>query len=178
MTMPDTRGGGRENAALGDEQVLPGTEDAGTAGAGTGSARGEQIRQAKDKVVDQARSTFRDARDRAGSSLDKGRRQAADQLGGIGSAFHRTGEQLRGENQARFGDVADSVGRQIDRVADYLRETDGRAIARDLEGFARRQPAVVFAGAFALGLVAARFLKSSGADSEFEAGPGGFDASA
>jgi hypothetical protein len=163
MTMPDTRSGG-QNPGLGTEPALPGTTSE-TAGAGTGSGAREQVRQAKDKVVDQARTTLRDARDRAGSSFAQGRRQAADQIGGIGSAFHRTSETLRGEDQARFADVADNVARQIDRVADYLREADGRAMARDLEGLARRQPALVFAGAFALGLLAARFLKSSSPES-------------
>jgi hypothetical protein len=75
--------------------------------------------------------------------------------------LHRTGEQLRNEDQARFADLADAVGRQIDRAADYLRDSDGRTIARDVESLARRQPALVFAAAFGLGLVAARFLKSS-----------------
>jgi hypothetical protein len=164
MTMPDTRSGGRENAAVGDEQALPGTEGE----AGTGTSAREQVRQAKDKVVDQAKSTFRDARQRAGSTLGESRRQAADQIGGIGSAFRRTSEQLRGEDQARFADVADTVARQIDRAADYLRMADGRTMARDLEGLARRQPALVFAGAFALGVVAARFLKSSAPESRDE----------
>jgi hypothetical protein len=160
MTMPDTRSGGRENTAVGTEQASPGTGSEG-ADAGTGGSAREQVRQAKDKVVHQARTTLRDARDRAGSTFTQGRQQAADQLGGIGSAFHRTSETLRGEDQARFADVADSVARQVDRVAGYLRESDGRTIARDLEGLARRQPARVFAGAFALGVVAARFFKSS-----------------
>lgn len=164
MTMPETRSGGRQNAAIDNEQGLPGTESDG--GAGTGSGAKEHLRQARDKVVDQAKSTFRDARDRAGSSLSDGRRQAADQIGGIGGALHRTSEQLRNEDQARFADVTDSVGRQIDRVADYLRNSDGRTITRDIESLARRQPALVFAGAFALGLVAARFLKSSDPDSD------------
>jgi hypothetical protein len=167
MTMPDPRDGGRDNMALGTEQVLPGTaKESSSEGAG-GGAR-EQVRQAKDKVVDQARTTLREARERAGSTLSQGRYQAADQLGGLGGAFHRTGETLRQEDQARFADVADTVGRQLDRVAGYLRESDGRTIARDLENMARRQPALVFAGAFALGILAARFLKSSSPRSEFE----------
>jgi hypothetical protein len=83
---------------------------------------------------------------------------------GIGGAFHRTSEQLRNEDQARYADIADNVGRQVDRVADYLRQSDGRTMARDIESLARRQPALVFAGAFAIGLVAARFLKSSEPD--------------
>jgi hypothetical protein len=159
MSMPDTPSGRRENAAVGTEQV-PSTVGEG-ANAGTGGGAREQVRQAKDKVLDQARTTFRDARERAGSTLTQSRRQAADQLGGIGSAFHRTSETLRGEDQGRFADVADNVGRQIDRVADYLRESDGRTIAQDIESLARRQPALVFAGAFALGVAAARFFKSS-----------------
>lgn len=179
MTMPDSRSGGRENAAVGAEQALPGTGNEG-ANAGTGGGAREQVRQAKDKVMDQARTTLRDARDRAGSTFTQSRRQAADQIGGIGHAFRRTSDTLRGEDQARFADVADTVSRQIDRVADYLRESDGRTIARDLESLARRQPGLVFAGAFALGVVAARFFKSStpGYRSDFEedAGyPGGFD---
>jgi hypothetical protein len=183
MTTPESRTGGG-SAALGEEQGLPGTE-----GSEGGGAR-EQIRQARDRVVDQARSTFQSARDQAGSSLGEGRRRAADRIGGIGAALHRTGEQLRNEDQAPFGDFADTIGRQADRMAEYLRDSDGRTIMRDLEGLARRQPALIFAGAFALGVVAARFLKSSepdGDDASYErirpggdpAGlGGGFDAPA
>jgi hypothetical protein len=171
MTMPDTRSGSRDNTALGTEQALPGTGDESTS-EGTGGGAREQVRQAKDKVVDQARSTLRDARERAGSTLSQGRRQAADQLGGLGSAFHRTSETLRQEEQARFADVTDNVARQIDRVAGYLREADGRTIARDLENLARRRPELVFAGAFALGIVAARFLKSSTPRPEFDEAEG------
>jgi hypothetical protein len=160
MTMPDTRGEGRDNTALGTEQVSPGTGSESTSG-GTGSGAREQVRQAKDKVVDQARTTLRDARDRAGSTFTDSRRQAADRIGGVGNAFRRTSETLREEDQTRFADVADNVARRIDRVADYLRASDGGTIARDLENLARRQPALVFAGAFALGVVAARFFKSS-----------------
>ena len=169
MTMPDTRSGGRENTAVGTEQASPGTGSEG-ADAGTGGSAREQVRQAKDKVVHQARTTLRDARDRAGSTFTQGRQQAADQLGGIGSAFHRTSETLRGEDQARFADVADNVAQRIDRMADYLRDSDGRTIARDIESLARRQPALVFAGAFAIGVLAARFFKSSTPQyrSEFE----------
>jgi hypothetical protein len=169
MSMPDTRSGGRENAAVGAEQALPGTAGEGAIAGTSGGAR-EQVRQAKDKVVDQARTTIRDARDRAGSTFAQGRQQAADQIGGVGRAIRRTGETLREEDQARFADVADNVARQMDRVADYLRESDGRTIARDIELLARRQPALVFAGAFAIGLMAARFFKSStpGYRREFE----------
>jgi hypothetical protein len=126
----------------------------------TGGARG-QIRQVKEKVVDQAKSTFRDARDKAGSSLSDSRRQAADQIGGIASAFHSAGEHLRGENQERIAGLADSLAGQVDQVAGYLRDADLQKIGRDVENLARRQPALVFGAALALGIIGARFLKSS-----------------
>jgi hypothetical protein len=132
--------------------------DAGSGGTGTR----EQIRQVRDQVVDQAKSTLREARDRAGSSLDDGRRQAADQIGNIAGAFHRTGEQLRNDQQERIAGLADSFAGQVDQVARYLREADFRTIGQDVERLARERPAVVFGAAFAVGLLAARFLKSGG----------------
>jgi hypothetical protein len=47
-------------------------------------------------------------------------------------------------------------------VARYLREADLRTIGQDVERLARERPAVVFGAAFAVGLLAARFLKSGG----------------
>jgi rhodanese-related sulfurtransferase len=134
-----------------------------TGSGGTGTR--EQIRQVRDQVVDQAKSTLRDARDRAGSSLADSRRQAADQIGHIAGAFHRTGEQLRNENQERIAGLADSFAGQVEQVARYLRDADLRAIGRDVERLARERPAVVYGAAFAVGLLAARFLKS-GSSSE------------
>lgn len=135
--------------------------DAGSGGTGTR----EQIRQVRDQVVDQAKTTLREARDRAGSSLADGRRQAADQIGNIAGAFHRTGEHLRNEQQERIAGLADSFAGQVDQVAQYLRDADLRTIGRDVERLARERPAVVYGAAFAVGLLVARFLKS-GASAE------------
>jgi len=137
--------------------------DTGSGGTGTR----EQIRQVRDQVVDQAKSTLRDAKDRAGSSLADGRRQAADQIGNIAGAFHRTGEQLRNDNQERIAGLADSFAGQVEQVAQYLRDADFQTMARDVERLARERPAVVFGAAFAVGVLAARFLKS-GSSSERE----------
>ena len=158
MTMPNTQGGSTSGTGAVSEPVGQTTTEAGSAG--TGGARG-QIRQVKEQVVDHARNTFRDARDKATSSLGEGRRQAADQIGGLANAFHSAGEHLRGENQERIAGLADSLADQVDLVANYLRDADLNRLARDLEGLARRRPAVVFGAAFALGVIGARFLKSS-----------------
>jgi hypothetical protein len=127
---------------------------------GGASAR-EQIRGMKDQVVDQAKNTLQQARDRASSSLGESKGQFADQFGTIADALRRTTEHLRSEDQQRIAGLTETVARQVEQVADYLRNNDARAMRQDLENLARRQPAVMIGGALVLGLIGARFLKSS-----------------
>lgn len=125
-----------------------------------GSAR-EQIREVKDQVVGQAKNTLQQARERAGSSLGESKNQFADQIGTIAQALRRTTEHLRSEDQERIAGVTETVARQVEQVANYLRNKDARAMKQDLENLARRQPALMVGGALVLGLIGARFLKSS-----------------
>jgi hypothetical protein len=125
-----------------------------------GGAR-EQIREVKEQVVDQARNTFQQARDRASTSLGESKTQLADQIGSVAEALRRTTEHLRSEEQTRFAGLTETLARQVDQVAGYLRDKDAASMRKDLENLARRQPAVFLGGALVLGLVGARFLKSS-----------------
>ena len=62
------------------------------------------------------------------------------------------------------GKRADYVERSVDQVDEWIdrvRQRDVRDMVRDLQEFGRRQPALLLAGSFAAGVVAARFLKSS-----------------
>jgi hypothetical protein len=133
----------------------------GNGGQQTGTSAREQIRDVKDQVVGQAKSTLQQARDRASTSLGESKSQFADQVGTIAQALRRTTEHLRGEDQQRIAGLTDTVARQVDQVANYLRTRDGQAMRADLENLARRQPAIVLGGALVLGLIGARFLKSS-----------------
>ena len=133
----------------------------------SGSAR-VQIRDVKDQVVDQAKASFRQSRDSATSSLNDSRNQAADRIGGIASAVRSTGQHLRSENQAGVANLTDSLAEQVERLSSYLRERDLRAVRDDVENFARRQPAVAIGVALGLGMLGARFFKSSRRTSSFE----------
>jgi hypothetical protein len=133
----------------------------------SGSARA-QIREVKDQVVDQAKTSFRQARDSATSSLDDSRHQAADRIGGIASAVRSTSEHLRSENQAGAANLTDSLAEQVERLSSYLRDRDLRAFRDDVENFARREPAVAVGVALGLGILGARFFKSSRRTSGFE----------
>lgn len=129
--------------------------------AGGGGTAREQIREVKDQVVEQAKNTFQQARERASSSIGESKNQVADQFGTIAQALRRTTEHLRSEDQQRIAGLTETVARQVDQVANYLRSKDARAMRQDLENVARRQPALVLGGALVLGLIGARFLKSS-----------------
>ena len=156
MTTPHSQGSRASGVEL-ETELVTGT----TAGDEQASSARGQIRQVKDQVVDQAKSTFREARDKAGSSLGDSRRQAAEQIGGLGAAIHSASSHLRGENQERIAGLADSLGDQVEQVASYLRDADFDRMVRDVESLARRQPALVFGAALAIGILGARFLKSS-----------------
>src|SRR3954467_6629833 len=156
MTMTMANTGTREfQGESTGQQSLP-REDQG----GGGSAR-EQIRDVKNQVVDQAKNTFQQAKERAGTSLGESKGQLADQVGAVAEALRRTTENLRSEDQGRIAGLTDTLARQIDQVANYLRGKDAAAMRQDLENMARRQPAVAIGGALLLGLIGARFLKSS-----------------
>jgi hypothetical protein len=118
---------------------------------------GDLVDQAQEKtgqVVDQARgvvaSRIADQKDRAAGSL-----------GGVAQALRQTSQQLRDQDQAGTTQYVDGAANQIERVASYLQHTDINDVFDDVEQFARRQPALFLGGAFALGLLGARFLKSS-----------------
>lgn len=127
---------------------------------GSGSVK-TQIRDVKNQVVDQAKQTLTQARDSAATSLTDSKGRLADQVTQVANAFRTTTDHLRQNDQSQLAGYADGVARQAERFAGYLRNADFRAMSQDVQELARRQPAVVVGGAFALGLLAARFLKSS-----------------
>jgi hypothetical protein len=118
-------------------------------------------------VIDQAKETISNVASQAGdkvaSRLDSQKDQAADGLGSVAQALRQTGDHLREQDQAATvqGYIASAAG-QVERFADYLRSTDVSQMVNKAEQFARRQPALFLGGAFVLGLLGARFLKSSG----------------
>jgi ElaB/YqjD/DUF883 family membrane-anchored ribosome-binding protein len=120
-----------------------------------------QIREVKEQVVEQAKTSFRQVRDSAASSLTDSRNKAADSMGSIAGAVRSTGDRLRSENQASVANLTDSLADQVERLSSYLRSRDLSGVREDLESFARRQPAVAIGVALAVGVLGARFIKSS-----------------
>lgn len=113
-----------------------------------------------DGIRDMARNLANEAQQKAGeqvrSSIDKGRSRAADTLSDVARTLMQSNQQE--ENPA--SQFMTRAGQQVQRAADYLQKADMRQLVSETEGFARRQPALFLGGAFAIGVFAARFLKS------------------
>ncbi len=105
----------------------------------------------KEQVATQATGTMANQKD-----------AASDNLNNVAHAFRQTSEHLRDSDQAGIAGYVDRAAGQVEHFAGYLSKRDLREIAQDAEQFARREPALFLGGALALGLFAARFLKSSG----------------
>ena len=144
-----------------------------------GSAASDVAKDAKvklnegvEEVKGEAFSVADELKNQAKSALNDSTNQMAGHVRGIANALGQTTKGLSDENQTELASYSDSLGSQIEQVADYLENKDPSDIARDLEGFARRQPAAFIGGAVALGLVAARFLRSSSPQSQRRDGYG------
>ena len=117
-----------------------------------------------DGLADQAKQQASSLKHSVGASamtqLGTQKQRATAGLGQISDALHQTGSQLR-QQQSPAGEYLDRAALQVDRVGGYLQQNEVREIFTDIEGFARRQPAVVMGGALVLGFLASRFVKSS-----------------
>jgi ElaB/YqjD/DUF883 family membrane-anchored ribosome-binding protein len=158
MTMPNDTMSHSSSPSIPPAPTLP-ERTAPDQGGETGGTRG-QIKNVKDQVVDQARQSFRQARDSAGASLNDTRQHAAQRISGLANAVRGTSERLRTEQQDRVADLTDGLADQVERLGTYLRDRNFSDFRRDAESFARRQPVVAVGIALGLGLLGARFLKS------------------
>lgn len=114
-----------------------------------------------DQVQEQAGQVADRARQQATSRLDDQKERATGSLTSVAQALRQTGQHLREQDQGLAGDYTDQAAERIEQFAGYLRRRDLNRLIGDAEDLGRRQPALFLGGAFALGLLGARFLKSS-----------------
>jgi len=145
-TMPKNRSDTSETSGenLMTEQVKPQTHQAVQQ---TQEAAGQLAEQAKDQAV----SLVATQKDRTAQSLSS-----------LAQVLHQTGQSLQDQNQGAVGQLTDKAATQLEHVSGYLHERDMNQLLGEAEDYTRRNPALVLGAAFALGLLAARFLKTSG----------------
>jgi hypothetical protein len=125
----------------------------------------DKARQQAQQVLDQTQQKVGQVADRARtqvmSQLTSQKERATGGLESVATALRQTGQQLSDQNQGPLGDYAQQAAEAVDQFSRYLRERDVHELIDQAEILARRQPTLFLGGAFALGFLAARFLKSS-----------------
>ena len=103
------------------------------------------------KVADQAKEVVTD-------KVHGTQERSAGNIGKVAKALHRTSEDLADTMAAPYVERAAAA---LDRMSGSVRNANIRDIVDATERFARKDPVLFVGGAFAIGLIAARFLKSS-----------------
>jgi gas vesicle protein len=132
---------------------------------GTGRDVTAQVKDTANQVKEEAKQRVSgvaaQAQSQVTSRIATQKDTTAQNLSGVASALRQTGQQLRSEDQTGMTDYIEQAADQVERLSSYLRDNDLGRLVSDAEYFARRQPALFLGGAFVLGLLGARFLKSS-----------------
>jgi hypothetical protein len=118
----------------------------------------EKVGQIAETAKDTAQRAAGQAKEQVEGTLATQKDRAAEGLGSVAQALRQTGENLEGGSGTYLNRAAD----QIERLSGYLGARDIRDLVGQVESFARREPVLFLGGAFALGLLGARFLKASG----------------
>jgi hypothetical protein len=119
----------------------------------------EESKGIVDRVKETATTQLTNQKDRGTDALDR-----------VAEAVRSGTGKLRDERHDAIAGYIDKAADQIENWSRHLRGKDVDELVSDAQRFARRQPALFIGSAFALGLVGARFLKSSRQQSEFDYG--------
>jgi hypothetical protein len=127
------------------------------------------VRQLQDagKVVAGAAGSV--AVDRVRAEVDARSSRAAVELKAFGVALHASAASLREQGHGREGDAVDQLAGRADRLAAHLASAstdelveNARQLSREAVAFARKEPALVVAGAFTIGLLIPKVLDAIG----------------
>lgn len=136
-----------------------------TSGSPTGAATAT-ARSFYDQAKETAGQAYEAVTDKAATKLDQQKSTLSGGLATVADSVRQVSENL-GSSKTDSGlaeaaaKYTDTAARKIEDVAGYFERKNVRDMARDLEGFARRNPAVFLGAAFGLGFLVARFLKST-----------------
>ena len=149
--------------ATGGKDFVPMPPQTQNTQSGDASARGKDL-------LDQAKSTANEAYDKfaekATSTIEEQKTGLAGGLTSVADSFRKTGDSLntaQGQNYVTeySAHYVKTAADKLEGVARYFETSDVKTMARDAESYARRNPAIFLGGAFVLGVLAARFFKSS-----------------
>jgi len=124
---------------------------------------GDAAQDLKDQVQETAGQATEQVKQGTQSFLGSQKGRATQSLNALADTMEQAGHQL--EQSEGGGFFASYINRAAASVQQLSERLDGREVSElvsDLEQFARARPAVFLSSTFALGVLGARFLRSSG----------------
>lgn len=117
----------------------------------------DQARERAQRLVSNAQER---AAEQVQARFDAQKQRAADSLSGVAETLRSTTRNFQ-TGQDGIGRYINEAADRVDNLAHYLHDRELNEIVDQVEQFARRQPVAFLGGAFALGVLGARFLRSS-----------------
>jgi len=119
-----------------------------------------------DQAKDTAGHAYDAATEKAASKFDEKKSDISGGLSSVAGSVRTVSQNLRSSDAQNAittttAKYTDTAARKLEDVANYFETHDMRQMMSDAEDFARRNPAIFIGGAAVLGLLAARFIKSS-----------------
>ena len=121
----------------------------------------DKAQEVAGQAKEQAQQAAGQAKEQVRTQVDQRSTQAGEQVSTQAGDIRTVAEKLREEGKDGPAKVAEQAADRIEKVGNYLQQSDADRILGDVEDFARQRPMAVIAGGIALGLVASRFLKAS-----------------
>lgn len=123
---------------------------------------GEALEPIQQQAKAQVGEVVESVQHRAKSAATSGKDEAVAQLSDISAAIRATSSQFHQRDKSTVAHYTEKLADQVDRISHYLDEKEVDQLVSETKNFALRRPELFLGGAFAVGLVLARFLKSSG----------------
>lgn len=127
--------------------------------------------EAKDKLAEtteeakiQARRTANKVGETAKSTVESRMSDVAHELSSVADAVRQTTYEVGRSTNPAVQNYGSRIADQLEGISSYVDEHGVEDILADAEEFGRRRPVVFLGGAFMLGLVIGRFLRSSTPD--------------
>jgi len=97
----------------------------------------------------------------ATAQLSTQKDRATEGIGSVVDAVRQSTQHLRNNQHETIAEYVDQAAGHLERWSNQLKEKNVGEILEEAQQLARRRPAVFIGAAFAVGLIGARFLKSS-----------------
>lgn len=117
-----------------------------------------EVKEAGRQLAEQATRAAESGKQEVAEYLEERKGEAVETVRDLDQALRQTAQNIEHPGMGR---LVESLASEVERLAQVLESTGYDDIVASTHRVARQSPTLFLAGSFALGMVAARFLRSS-----------------